>query len=136
MWLIFGSGTIFIVSSSLLPAFGFLAVLNALTRGTPSVAIMESGFTARSLVGQKAYSWADIDGEFAVHNRLILQLVVFRVTVSCQQKLKRTPMAPCPGYHDGFGGSYQISIAELVTLLNQHRTRFAEAQPNGHKGTS
>lgn len=118
--LAFGMNPYALTGVGVVAALFFLLTLVSIARGRPRVEITDDGFTFQMAVGERAYRWADIDGDFATHSVGLMSLVVFRHSPAYKAANKpRRP--PVPGYDDAIGGTFKLSMSELADLLNRRK---------------
>jgi hypothetical protein len=124
VFFVVGPGWIFSATCILLAALWCFVLVAGVVTGQPSIELTDRGIIARPLFGERRYEWADIDGEFAVHRRLWMSMIVFRLTPDAKNRLGKLP-SPAPGYDAGITGSYRLSMPALAALLNRRRSAIA-----------
>jgi len=119
--LIFGFHTVLYVTCAVFLGVSVLLVMIGLVRQRPRIRISTEGFESLPLFGSQLYSWADVEGEFAVLKMGTSKLVVFHLTAGCKARLGKKPTRLYSGYDAALGGLYEVSIEKLAEMLNRHK---------------
>jgi hypothetical protein len=130
LFLIFGPGSVLLAGVTGVGGLAVLAVVVAVVRRRPRVAITPAGFTVHKLFGDDARAWEDVQGPFAVIRLGLGRAVGYRLTAEYKARTGRRPTTQFSGYDAAIAGAFALPADKLAELLNAHQ-RAVTGTANG-----